>query len=150
MTKIMKTTHALQHGWTLRALAGPDPRKLRAASWLPRYPAVPPAICLPPGSCPTPISTATRSRCPGSGDTTWRYRPTSRLAPRRRERVDLAFDGLDTVASIEFNGAAMGRTANMHRSYRFDVASHLREGVNELVVTFTAPVPAAEGSRRAR
>ena len=37
-------------------------------------------------------------------------------------------DGLDTVATVELNGAVVGRTANMHRSYRFDVAHLLRAG----------------------
>ena len=53
----------------------------------------------------------------------WRYEPTWTLAAGAAdERVDLVFDGIDTVATLELNGARLGRTANMHRCYRFDVA----------------------------
>ena len=37
------------------------------------------------------------------------------------EQTDLVFDGLDTVAEIRLDGRLLGRTRNMHRSYRFDV-----------------------------
>ncbi|WP_030313830.1 glycoside hydrolase family 2 protein [Streptomyces sp. NRRL B-3229] len=37
------------------------------------------------------------------------------------EQIDLVFDGLDTVAEIRLDGQLVGRTRNMHRSYRFDV-----------------------------
>ncbi|MEU6354246.1 glycoside hydrolase family 2 protein [Streptomyces sp. NPDC047072] len=37
------------------------------------------------------------------------------------EQTDLVFDGLDTVAEILLDGQLLGRTRNMHRSYRFDV-----------------------------
>ncbi|KPC79037.1 MULTISPECIES: glycoside hydrolase family 2 protein [Streptomyces] len=39
----------------------------------------------------------------------------------RHERTDLVFDGLDTAAGITFAGREIGRTRNMHRTYRFDV-----------------------------
>ncbi|MFF7049718.1 glycoside hydrolase family 2 protein [Streptomyces griseorubiginosus] len=37
------------------------------------------------------------------------------------EQTDLVFEGLDTVAEIRLDGQLLGRTRNMHRSYRFDV-----------------------------
>ncbi|MEU4625729.1 glycoside hydrolase family 2 protein [Actinoplanes sp. NPDC023801] len=37
------------------------------------------------------------------------------------DRVDLVFEGLDTVARVELDGAVVGSTRNMHRTYRFDV-----------------------------
>lgn len=37
------------------------------------------------------------------------------------EQTDLVFEGLDTVAEILLDGRPLGRTRNMHRSYRFDV-----------------------------
>ncbi|NUQ91041.1 MAG: glycoside hydrolase family 2 protein, partial [Glycomyces artemisiae] len=61
--------------------------------------------------------------------------------------VDLAFDGLDTVARVSLNGTVVGETANMHRRYRFDARAAIREGANELEVAFTAPYTYAEAQR---
>ncbi|GAA4424777.1 glycoside hydrolase family 2 protein [Actinokineospora soli] len=74
----------------------------------------------------------------------WRYSTTfTALAPEPGERVDLAFDGLDTVATVTLNGHVIGGTANMHRSYRFDVTALLRD-TNELTVDFTSALAHAE------
>ncbi|MGO8126566.1 glycoside hydrolase family 2 protein, partial [Rhizobium ruizarguesonis] len=42
----------------------------------------------------------------------------------------------DTVAVISLNGEEIGRTFNIHRTYRFDVSALLKAGANELSVTF--------------
>ena len=34
--------------------------------------------------------------------------------------MDLVFAGLDTLADVAVDGVVVARTANMHRSYRFD------------------------------
>jgi len=52
----------------------------------------------------------------------------------------LICDGLDTVARIAINDRPVGETRNMFRRYRFDVASHLREGRNHIHITFGSPV----------
>ncbi|GAA3435068.1 glycoside hydrolase family 2 protein [Kutzneria kofuensis] len=76
---------------------------------------------------------------------TWRYRTTfDATAPEAGERCDLVFEGLDTVAVITLNGQELGRTANMHRTYRFDVRDALRAGTNELVVKFRSALAHAE------
>ena len=59
-----------------------------------------------------------------------------------RRHVELCFDGLDTVATVLLNGAEVGRTRNMHRRYRLDVAGAIRPGSNDLEVRFGAPLPA--------
>ena len=47
-------------------------------------------------------------------------------SPSLGERVDLVFDGIDTIATIRLgngpDGIELGRTYNMHRSYRFDIS----------------------------
>lgn len=79
------------------------------------------------------------------GDTVWRYRRTFEWSGTgTHDRHDLVADGLDTLATIELNGVVVATTANQHRAYRFPVGHLLRPGANELVVTFDAPVPAAE------
>ncbi|BEP14743.1 glycoside hydrolase family 2 protein [Acidothermaceae bacterium B102] len=63
------------------------------------------------------------------------------------ERVDLVCEGLDTVAELTLNGALVGATANMHRSYRFDVTDTLRSSGNELSVVFRSALAYGEAMR---
>lgn len=71
------------------------------------------------------------------------YRFSCRFAPEapmlQCGRVLLRCEGLDTIADIELNGQAVGHAENMHRTWEFDVKALLREGENELSVTFRSP-----------
>ncbi|MEU9647550.1 glycoside hydrolase family 2 protein [Streptomyces sp. NPDC048110] len=83
------------------------------------------------------------------GRADWTY--TTEL-PRRDtsfERADLVFDGLDTVAAVHVGGRLLGRTRNMHRSYRFDVTELLTDGPAPLEVAFTSAYTEAEEVRAA-
>ncbi|MFD8569039.1 glycoside hydrolase family 2 protein [Streptomyces sp. NPDC059639] len=73
----------------------------------------------------------------------WTYTRDLRPQEDGHERTDLVFDGLDTVARIELDGAELGRTRNMHRGYRFDVTD--RSG--ELSVTFGSAYEEAHAVR---
>lgn len=64
------------------------------------------------------------------------------------ERVDLVFDGVDTIASIAVNGRTVGQTRNMHRAYRFDVTAAI-EAENSVDVCFTSAYTYAEQQERA-
>ncbi|MFD7367663.1 glycoside hydrolase family 2 protein [Nocardiopsis alba] len=88
----------------------------------------------------------------GRGD--WRY--TRSLAGERAaltdgaaERIDLVCEGLDTVATLRVGGREVGRTFDMHRSYRFDVTEALvQEGeAPELDVEFASPYRYVEENR---
>jgi len=70
------------------------------------------------------------------GKEDWTYRCTLDASPDAGKIHELVFDGLDTVATIVLNGEEIGRTFNMHRTYRFDVSERLKQGSNELVVAF--------------
>ncbi len=52
------------------------------------------------------------------------------------ERVFLEAEGLDTLTVITVNGREAARTNNMHRPYRIDVKSLLREGENRIEILF--------------
>lgn len=80
------------------------------------------------------------------GRTDWEYATTFHH-DREPGRVDLVCDGLDTVATVTLNGVELGRTANMHRSYRYDVREALRDGDNELRVRFESAYSYAEAQR---
>ncbi|MEU4220139.1 glycosyl hydrolase 2 galactose-binding domain-containing protein [Actinoplanes sp. NPDC026623] len=62
-------------------------------------------------------------------------------------RADLVCAGLDTVATVLLNGIEVGRTANMHRGYRFDVRGVLRDGENRLRIHFGSAYAYAEAQR---
>ena len=80
-------------------------------------------------------------------DTDWRYRK-SVAGTNDHDRVDLVFAGLDTIAEVAIDGIEVAQTANMHRSYRFDVAALLAApGDHELTVTFRSATKAAEAAR---
>jgi beta-mannosidase len=58
----------------------------------------------------------------------WRYSTTLRpdgafdlTTPRQAS----AFDGIDTVARVRLGEVELGRSYNMHRSYRYDMTAHL-------------------------
>ncbi|WP_198664223.1 glycoside hydrolase family 2 protein [Jiangella endophytica] len=78
------------------------------------------------------------------GYSDWSYRTAFEWTNDGHQRVDLVFEGLDTVATVSVNGVRIGRTANMHRTYRFPVLSHLIEGTNELSIRFESPIRYAD------
>ncbi len=61
------------------------------------------------------------------------------------DRVDLVFDGLDTIASIWLNDKLIGKTNNMFIPYRFDVTAFLKPRNNSLLVKFE---PATQYAKR--
>jgi beta-mannosidase len=69
------------------------------------------------------------------GHTDWVYETVFRHTPGGA-RADLVCAGLDTVATVILNGVELGRTANMHRGYRFDARPALRDGENQLLIRF--------------
>jgi beta-mannosidase len=81
------------------------------------------------------------------GRADWVYRTSFEHDAADWDGIDLVFDGLDTVARVSLNGTVIGETANMHRRYRFDARSAIREGANELEVAFTSPYAYAEAQR---
>ncbi|WP_327633025.1 glycoside hydrolase family 2 protein [Kribbella sp. NBC_00482] len=163
------TIEYLHEGWTLSLVDGPDdvPIEVRNA----RVPATVPGCVhtdlLAAGLIPDPYLDDNEHRLHWIGWSDWEYStefPADVSSPLGRaiaagERVDVAFDGLDTIATVAVNGVEVGRTVNMHRRYRFDITSLLRDGANTLSVRFSSaeryalaeqerlggPYPCAEG-----
>ncbi|GJN70221.1 beta-mannosidase B [Purpureocillium lilacinum] len=76
------------------------------------------------------------------GETVWVYR-TAFPTPEKLHgaaKVVLAFDGLDTFATVKLNGKTILETDNMFIPERVDVTQHLVDGGkdNELVIEFDA------------
>lgn len=53
-----------------------------------------------------------------------------------QKELNLVCEGLDTLAQICINGKALAATDNMHRTYAFSIKEYIREGENEICVTF--------------
>jgi len=60
------------------------------------------------------------------------------------DRVELVFDGLDTIASIWLNGKLIGKTNNMFVPFRFDVTKFLKARNNSLLVKFESAIQYAK------
>nr|WP_232234499.1 glycoside hydrolase family 2 protein [Actinoplanes sp. N902-109] len=82
------------------------------------------------------------------GRTDWEYATTFRYEPDGAGRADLVCAGLDTVATVTLNGVELGRTANMHRGYRFDAREALRDGDNDLRIRFESAYTYAEAQQK--
>lgn len=134
--------------WTVRPTPGsPVPEEVAAAFAGGALGATVPGCVhddlLAHGAIPDPYLADNEARLGWVGRSGWRYaRPVPAPLPAA-ERVDLVAEGLDTVARVELGGALVGTTANMHRTYRWDVTDLVRPGA-ELAVTFSSPYEEAE------
>ncbi|MEV4510808.1 glycoside hydrolase family 2 protein [Dactylosporangium sp. NPDC049525] len=129
----MPVLRPLHAGWTLRS-AGPVPHGDGPV------PATVPGCVhtdlLAAGLIPDPYLDANELDLAWIGRTPWVYETTFDAQDVAADRVDLVALGLDTVATVTLNGVELGRTANMHRGYRFDVRSVLRPTGNRLEIRF--------------
>jgi beta-mannosidase len=60
--------------------------------------------------------------------------------------VDLVISGIDTVATLRWNGQVVLQCDNVHRSFRVDLSDVAQKGENKVEITFHSPV--AEGAKR--
>jgi beta-mannosidase len=141
----MPVLRPLHSGWTLRA-AGPAP--LGDGPVPATVPGCVHTDLLDAGLIPDPYLDANELSLAWIGRTAWVYSTTFDAAVAD-DRVDLVADGLDTVATVTLNGVELGRTANMHRGYRFDVRDLLRPAGNVLEVRFDSAYDAALAVRDA-
>jgi beta-mannosidase len=127
----------LTTAWTLR------PVRVAAGGFVPdELPATVPGCVhtdlLAAGIIPDPFRDANETLVQWVADSDWMYSTTFTVADdtRRHHQIELVFEGLDTLATISLNGTELAVTANMHRTYRYEVASLLAEGDNRLEVMF--------------
>ncbi|CAL9588375.1 glycoside hydrolase family 2 protein [Streptomyces sp. enrichment culture] len=95
------------------------------------------------GLIPDPFLGLAEKEVAWVGRREWTYERELVGGESGHEQTDLVFDGLDTVAEILLDGRPLGRTRNMHRSYRFDVT-----GLSgRLAVRFASAYAEAEAVR---
>jgi beta-mannosidase len=101
------------------------------------------------GLIPDPFLDENENDVQWIGEADWRYRTTFDLsdADLTADRIDLAFDGLDTLATVTVNGQVVATTENMHRRYRFDLRPVARSGANQLEIVFASAIREAERRR---
>ncbi|MCF3963151.1 glycoside hydrolase family 2 protein [Streptomyces fuscigenes] len=144
----MTTTHAdhgdtslravsLHEGWTLRH----EGRALPA-----QVPGCVHTDLISAGVVPDPFLSRNETDVDWVGRREWVYDTVLPARGSGHERTDLVFDGLDTVAEISVGGEVVGRTANMHRGYRFDVTDRTAADT-PLSVLFACSYDAAEAVR---
>ncbi|MEU1605262.1 glycoside hydrolase family 2 protein [Micromonospora matsumotoense] len=139
------TRTTLHEGWLLRANGGPAPDVLAGRDIPAQVPGSTHLDLMAAGLIPDPYLDSNEASLTWMHRVDWQYTTAFQAsAPGVDERVELVFDGIDTIATIALNGVVLGRTANMHRGYRFDVRDCLREGHNELTVTLAAALTYAE------
>ena len=141
----MRDSIELTDGWTVRAVSGEVPASVDGISIPATVPGCVHLDLMAAGVIDDPYLDENERLCQWVGRVNWRYETVFNWdGPLEDAEIDVVADGLDTLATVELNGMVIGRTANMHRSYRFPIADRLRPGRNELAVTFTAPVDGAQ------
>ncbi len=73
---------------------------------------------------------------------TWIYKTDFNIPKNKlnADKINLIFEGLDTVTIIWLNGKLIKKTDNMFIHHSIDVTSHLRPGQNQLMIKFESPV----------
>ncbi|SMQ62559.1 beta-mannosidase [Devosia lucknowensis] len=132
----MRQIRSLNSGWSQTCLGGPGMRPGLPESIPATVPGTMHTDLLAAGLIPDPYLDLNEITLDWIGRCDWRYETCFEWSDAGDEHVDLVFAGLDTFATITLNGAEIGRTANMNRSYRFASRDQLRDGMNHLVVSF--------------
>ncbi len=143
----------LRTGWTVRAINGDQSGRVPGT-----FPADVPGCVhtdlMAAGVIPDPHLDGNEAALKWMHDIDWRY--TTVLDPHDLplertafgERVDLVFDGIDTIGTVrlgeEPDKIELGRTYNMHRSYRFDISQHLDDQPLDLEVDLHSATTYAE------
>jgi beta-mannosidase len=149
----VRSVRAFHSGWSLRGGEHEVPAEV---------PGCVHTDLLAAGAIPDPFADSNEDLLHWIGRTDWTYATefdhapddavpdgaVADRAPDSAERVELVCRGLDTVATVVLNGVELGRTENMHRSYRFDV-TRLLQAHNRLEVRFESPYGYVERVRDA-
>src|SRR5512139_2030003 len=94
------------------------------------------------GRIPDPFVADNELKVMWVAENDWEYRHSFKVDAGllAEENVLLVCDGLDTIADLYLNGTYLGHAENMFRRWEWDVKSLLKEGSNDLLITFGSPV----------
>ena len=116
----------LDDGWTLSAVGGPVPEAVAGVRVPAQVPGTTHTDLLAAGLIVDPYLDVNETTLEWMHRADWRYeRQLAVPPPADGERVDLVFEGLDTVATVTLADAVVARTFNQHRSHRIDITEQL-------------------------
>ena len=145
MSRTTRELVPFTNGWTLRAIDGPVPADVAAATVPATVPGCVHLDLQAAGLIPDPFMDQNEAQVQWIARADWCYETSFDWdGDLDADTVDLVALGLDTVATIDLNGTTVAQTNNMHRSYRFPVTGLLHRGRNKLSVTFRSALTAAE------
>jgi beta-mannosidase len=146
----------LRTDWSVRAIGG-DPAGRVPEIYSAGVPGCVHTDLMAAGVIPDPYLDGNEAALRWMYDVDWRYATvldpgTVPLEPSSTgERVDLVFEGIDTIGTVRVGEGSekveLGRTYNMHRSYRFDISSYLSGAPLELEVDLDSATACAEAER---
>ncbi len=135
----------LHEFWTMRAAGASVPAEVAGRRVAAEVPGSAHTDLLSAGLMPDPYLDLNEDAVEWAHRTDWIYeRPLEIAAAADDERVDLIFEGLDTIATVSLGDDEVGRARNMHRSYRFDVRELAGRGEQTLRVRFDSALAEAE------
>jgi beta-mannosidase len=147
----------LRTGWTVHAVGG-DHSGLVPEIYPVEVPGCVHTDLMAAGVIPDPYLDGNEAALRWMYGVDWRYATvldpgTVPLEPcGTGERVDLVFEGIDTIGTVRVGKGPekieLGRTYNMHRSYRFDISSHVVGEPMEVEVDLASVTRYAEAERR--
>ncbi len=123
----MTTALPLSGPWTLHPLRLADGAPALPAEIPAAVPGVVHTDLLAAGLIDDPYLDLNEQKDAWIGHSDWAYRTVLPALPSG-ERVELVFDGLDTIAVVLLDGVEIARTRNQHRTYRVDVTDRARRG----------------------
>ncbi|TDE97359.1 glycoside hydrolase family 2 protein [Occultella glacieicola] len=140
-------THDLHDGWRLRADGASVPDRLRGLEVPVAIPGTSHTALLDAGLIPDPYVGTNEQDLVWMHRADWRFTLDLDEPPAGpSERVDLVFEGIDTVATVRLGAQVLGHTRNMHRSHRFDVGALIGHE-RDLVVDVSSALTYAEAER---
>lgn len=139
----MKRTE-LHENWVLRADGDCVPSELVGRIVAADVPGTAHTALLAAGLIPDPYLDLNELEVQWAHLADWRYqRPVEIAGAAADERVDLVFEGLDTIAAVSLGDREVGRTRNQHRTYRFDIRDLAGHGPTTLNVAFDSALTSA-------
>lgn len=136
----MTITRALHDGWSFTQIGGGE--AVKDGEWLPvqSFPTTVHVELLKQKKIPDPFLGLHEWDVQWVGEVPWAFR--TQFAASQAEvsapNVDIVFDGLDTFATVTLNGQKILETENQFISHRIPVKSILKQGSNELLITFAS------------